>query len=168
MHTFRDENGRQWTLAVNVASVRRVRSLAGIDLPGLFGDEMKPLAALLSDPCKLVDVLWVLAAKQAAAAGVTEESFAEGLLGDSLQAATEALLEELVDFFPDRARREALREVLTKGKEIGARLAARAGETVRSLNPEEIAEALASRPRSSSGTAPASSASGQDDGLSGN
>jgi len=158
MHAFSDALARTWEISINVATVRRVRALTGVDLPGLFGDEMRGLAALLSDPVKLVDVLWVLIGRQAVAAAVNEESFAEGLLGDTLRAATEAFLEELVDFFPEAGRRAALREVLAKGKEVAAALTTRARQTVQSLSPQQIADLLASRSKLLSGPAPASSA----------
>lgn len=118
MRQFKDENGRPWTLSINIGTVKKVRGLAKVDLldlrdGNLFND-------LSSDPVKLGDVLWVLCETEATAAGIDEIQFAQALAGDALDAATNALLEEIVDFFP-KAQREILRKALATGRQMQER-----------------------------------------------
>lgn len=123
MRNFKDENGKPWTLSINVGTVKKVRGLAKVDLLDLRdGNLFNELAA---DPVKLGDVLWVLCEDEAKAAGIDESAFGQALAGDALEAATSALLEEIVDFFP-KPQRDLLRKALAKGKEMQERSMKRA------------------------------------------
>lgn len=123
MRQFKDEQGRPWTITINIGTVKKVRSLAKVDLLDLReGNLFNDLAA---DPIKLGDVLWVLCEDDAKAASISELQFAAALAGDALDAATNALLEEIVDFFP-KPQREVLRKALVKGREVQERQMARA------------------------------------------
>ena len=110
MHTFQDNQGRKWDLAINVDAVKRVRDLTEVDL--LTAIDGRLLQRLSDDPVMLCDVLFAVCKPQADAAGVSDEQFGQGLAGDAIDAATVALLEELVGFFPQRRR-----AVLTKAIE---------------------------------------------------
>ncbi len=154
MRQFKDSKGRSWDIAINVASIKRVRGLMGLDLAGLFGDEFKPLAELLGDPCKFVDVLWVLVEPQAKAIAVSDEQFGESLGGESLMNAADAFCEELADFFP-KPRAMSLRQMLNKAKETGEILEEKLKMVVEALSPRTLVEKLTT----SSGDVQASSAS---------
>jgi len=109
MRTFVDASGRTWTIAINVAQVKRVRDALKIDLLDLDKD----LALeLINDPVKLVDVIYVLCRDQALSATVSDEDFGRGMAGDAIDGATRALLEELADFFPNPRHRHNLKLVL--------------------------------------------------------
>jgi len=118
MRQFKDENGKPWTLTVNIGTVKKVRSLAKIDLLDLRDGNL--FSDLAEDPIKLGDVLWVLCEEEAKTAGISELQFAAALAGDALEGATNALLEEIVDFFP-KPQREILRKALAKGREVQER-----------------------------------------------
>jgi len=60
MHSFPDNAGRTWTVAINVAAVKRVRGLVNIDLYKLVDDGFRPLGELVADPVQLADVLYCL------------------------------------------------------------------------------------------------------------
>jgi hypothetical protein len=111
MKTFHDSTGRSWTVALNVGVLKRVRSLCDVDL--MAAVEGKLVERLVSDPVLLCDVLYAVCQEEAEAKNVSDEEFGRLLAGDVIDAATTALLEELVDFFPKR-RREVLRTALTK------------------------------------------------------
>ena len=100
MHSFTDAEGRNWTIRIRVSDLRRVKDL-GYDLAAWLDDAA--LAARLADPCTLAGVLYALIAPQAAAGTgifhVTPEQLADALDGPALAAASEALWEELSDFF---------------------------------------------------------------------
>lgn len=110
MPSFKDTNGREWLVTLNVAQVKRVRERLGVNLADL---QEGNLLVRLADPVTLVDVLFVLVQPQADENSVTDEQFAASLGGDTLSAASTALLEALCDFFPQPTRL-MLRKVLAQ------------------------------------------------------
>ena len=98
MQRFTDRHGRQWEISVNVASIRRVRDLVGVDLfePG-EGDP--PLIVRLHEPELFCDVLYAVCQPQARAAGVASEQFGEALGGDTIYAARKTFFDEYHTFF---------------------------------------------------------------------
>lgn len=135
MHSFKDRDERAWNVELNVAQVRRVRDALGVNLLDVGNGDM--LADLAADPIALCDVLWVLCQQQAEAADITDEQFGRALVGDAIAEATDALLEELVDFFPS-PRREVLRRVLSKVKEVDKRLQVRTEQLLEGGKLEQL------------------------------
>ncbi len=114
MSTFKDNAGNDWTLALDAPAIRAVRNeCGGLDLVDLSGDACEKLA---SDPCLLVEVLWVLC-RDKAGGGIEAAEFGRRLVGDAIERATAALLEAIADFFPKR-RRELARAMANKNREI--------------------------------------------------
>lgn len=118
MKTFTDNTGRTWSIAINVGAVKRVRS--GLDINLLDAVEGKLIERLVSDPVLLCDVIFVLCQQEAEARGITDEQFGQAMAGDAIDAATSALLEELVDFFPS-GKRQVLTRALAKLKAFEAK-----------------------------------------------
>lgn len=110
MHIFTDNKGHKWDVVLNVSQMRRVRATLGIDLVNVITLDAKGevkvdlIDRIANDPCLLVDILCVLTKKQAENEGVTETEFGESLAGESIEEATKAFLDELVDFFPGAKR----------------------------------------------------------------
>ncbi len=102
MASFKDKNGKEWHLALDAPMIRTIRKeCEGIDLGDPQG---KAYDRMVADPVLLVDVLWVLCREQASAAGVTDVQFGRALIGDTIEAATDAMLEVIADFFPPQSR----------------------------------------------------------------
>ena len=161
MKTFADNAARTWTVQVNVDAIKRVRDLAGVNLLEVI--EGKLLDRLVSDPVLLCDVIYAVCKPEADAKNVVDADFGRAMAGDAIDAATTALLEELVDFFP-QARRKVLGKALGKLKALET-AALNAVET--RLDSPELERRLAAElqkltelpvPGTSSGAAPASSA----------
>ena len=59
MPSFKDTEGRVWTLRITVAAIRRIKDIAGIDLGdfSVFG-EGGPFSDLGSDSCRLVEIVY--------------------------------------------------------------------------------------------------------------
>lgn len=111
MSTFQDNLNRKWRVEVTVRTVKRVRDLVGVDLyEAADGDLVDRIAA---DPCLLCDVICAVVRPQVEEAGLTDEDFAEGLGGDALDKATEALLAGLAEFYPEQMRHR-LRAAMAK------------------------------------------------------
>jgi hypothetical protein len=155
MRSFTDTKGRIWPIVINVAAVKRCRGLVGVDLYGLVENQFRPLADLLADPVKLVDVLYVLCMAEAESRGISDEQFGEGFAGDVLEAAADAFLEELTDFFQNPRVRAGLRKITTAARTVRDRLMDQMEAAMETIDAESAAAALIA----SSGSSPASSAS---------
>ncbi|TWU17988.1 hypothetical protein [Allorhodopirellula heiligendammensis] len=110
MPHFTDTKNRRWDLTLNVNAVKRVRDLAGVNLMRVL-DEPQLLAELSADPILFVDGIFAVVMPQAKDLGVTDEQFGESFDGSTIEDATSAFLEAIVDFFPG-ARRKTLEKVL--------------------------------------------------------
>ena len=156
MKTFKDNADRTWTVTVNVDAIKRVRSLLSIDL--MEAVEGKLIERLIGDPVLLCDVIYCVCKEDADAKGITDEEFGRSMAGDAIELATTALLEELVDFFP-QGKRQLLRKALAKLETLQETMLALVSERLDS--PELDAQLLAELRKlgDSSGVSPASSES---------
>jgi len=163
MHTFTDNAGRVWTIAVNVATIKRVQGLLKVNLYKLLDDNFKGLGELLGDIIQLVDVLYCLCKEEAEARKVSDEDFGRAMFGDAIHQATEAFLEELIDFFPDPKVRRSLRKIIAESRKVRGRMLDRAEQVLESFDADREANRLLSSygiaPESSDST-PAPSRSG--------
>ena len=123
MKCFKDNQNRNWTIVVNVAAVKRVRSLLDINLLDVvkLDEKNRPnvdlLEQLASDPVLLCDVIYCICKPEADAQKISDEDFGNAMGGDAIEHATTALLEELVDFFPE-AKRLVLRKLMNAGEKV--------------------------------------------------
>lgn len=125
MKSFTDNAGRVWTLAVTVAAIKRVRSLCDVDLNSIIEIDEKnnPSAKLLerlsTDPVLLVDVLYAVCKPEADSKNISDEEFGAAMAGDAIEHATSALLDEIIDFFPE-AKRQAFKKILSATRRFEA------------------------------------------------
>jgi hypothetical protein len=155
MKTFTDTQGRVWTIAVTVDAVKRVRSLTGTDLLAVAGGDL--LERLSTDPILLADVIYAVVRPEAEAKQVSDADFGRALAGDTISAATTALLQDLVDFFP-APRRVLLAKALGKLTEVQTAALAAASARVDALDAVRLVDQALLTPGPSSGDSPASSA----------
>jgi len=108
MKTFKDTENREWIIAANIATVKRVRDLAEVDLT-----DPQAITALGDDPLQFGAVLYALCQEQIEKRSLDETTFWSGFDGDTIDVAARALVEELVTFSrPDR--RTVLRQAIAK------------------------------------------------------
>lgn len=141
MKTFSDNQGRTWTVTINVECIKRVKTLLGVNLLDAIEGEL--VERLVTDPVLLCDCVYAVCKPEAEARGITDEDFGRAMAGDAIEHACTALLEELVDFFPEPKRR-----VLAKAIERLRQLEAKAIQlaSARLDDPQweaKIAEAMA-------------------------
>jgi hypothetical protein len=144
MRTFKDTKGREWKVEIVVGSLKRVKSLAKIDLldPKAKDESEIPLIVKLStDPITICDVLYAVCKPQAESLGVSDEEFGESLGGDAILHGQRALLEELEDFFRKSGRTEMATVVSQAGKMITAAIA-EATTRISSLDAESTARSI--------------------------
>jgi len=108
---FKDNADRTWEIAITVASIKRVKAYVEVDL--LDAVEGHLLQKLSLDPVLLCDVIYAVCKPDADKLEITDEQFGQAMAGDAIDRATAALLEELVDFFP-QSRRKVLRTAVEK------------------------------------------------------
>lgn len=138
MHCFTDNVGRVWEVEINVAQAKRVRGLLGVDFYTLPDDGFTLLGKLVSSPIDLVDVLYVLCKPQADSWGVSDEDFGRALGGDSIDAATEAFLAEVVDFFPKPRVRAGLKKVLAAARALSEATEAKLEAAIDAIDLESL------------------------------
>lgn len=149
MQTFTDATGRQWSMVITVDTVRRVRSLAAVDLMQVVKGKL--LEDLAGDPVLLVDVLFAICKPQADHQQVRPEDFAQGLVGDAIDAASLALVKAIADFFPSPTRKLLLR------LSDASRAQRERMDALMNAQADKIAAMMDSTPGDSSPSAPESS-----------
>ena len=162
MKTFRDNAGRVWNVAIDANAIREVRSRLDINLLSLPERDFELLTRLTTDLVLLVDVLFVVCRRQAESLGVSDEQFGQAMYGDAIGEATNALVREVIDFFPDARRRQTLGRVIDKGDELGNLLLNRATAKLPeldSLDLNQIADRLIAENRHSAASGPGNSSS---------
>jgi hypothetical protein len=131
MHAFRDAEGREWSVSVNVLTVKKLRSL-GCDIMAEDGGGINSLA---SDPVALGESLWAICSDQATKRGVTESMFFESIGGEALESATDAMIGAIIDFFPS-ARKRLLQKAMDKSRILKAEMIRRAEEKIDMMDCE--------------------------------
>jgi hypothetical protein len=113
MKTFTDANGREWALSIDVAAIKRMRDIAGVDILGNSGSDNSAFLQMAENPVMLVDAIYAVCKKEVEARGMDQDAFAVGITGDVIDRATSALLDAVIDFFPS-ARRNVLKAAIEK------------------------------------------------------
>jgi hypothetical protein len=150
---FKDSAGQEWEIRFTVGDLERVKEDADFDIEGLVARPDGAAAALFQAPRKIAQVLWVLCEDQARALGIDPRAFGRRLDREALDAATNALLEAILLFFPrssaGRAIQGRLPELLRKmDAEIEAAVA------------REMERSISSTPATTSPASPASTPAG--------
>lgn len=114
MPVFKDRNGREWLVRLDVAKIREVRERYQVNLAAIDGSAYDRLEG---DPELLVNVLWTLCKSQGPEHQVTEAQFGESLVGDAIDDATAVMLKSISDFFP-KSKREMIQTLAAKNQAI--------------------------------------------------
>jgi len=113
MATFRDCDGREWTVRVTVATVARVKDQTGVDLleAGEIGSDL--FERLTRDPVLCWRVICAVVRPQLDERGVAPEQLAEAMGETEWEQAFLALVEGVIDFFRE-PKRGLLRQTWTR------------------------------------------------------
>jgi len=137
--SFRDSEGRQWDVEVDVVTIKRVRDSLGVNLLELATEESK-LPERFNDPVFCVDVLYTLCRDQADKRNVSDEKFGRSLTIDAIEEASDALMEGVIDFFR-RDVRAAYRKVLDATRKVRAAHAKKLTEAMEAPDFDRMLEA---------------------------
>ncbi len=162
MRTFKDNAGRQWSVEINVAALKRVRGLTGTDLMQVIEGTL--IEKLIRDPVLLCDVVYAICKPEAdtRTPPVSDEEFGKAMARDAIEAATTAVLEELVSFCPSPRDRANLGRVLQATTKVMERARDLVQKKLDSGELDRLADRLLATAGGSSGSAPESSASTPD------
>lgn len=118
MKQFSDSAGRAWTISLTIDTVKRIRSLLGVNLLEIEAGNPPLLVRLGTDIILICDVIFAAIKPQADAAGVTDVQFGAALGGEFIKAARDAFEAELSDFFHKLGRRDIAMAVCKQEKMI--------------------------------------------------
>jgi hypothetical protein len=138
MHRFKDANGKEWSVILDVNMTRQIRTELGVDLHKL---DKESVASLTSDDEKLVDVLSIICQEQIKNQNLDAAGFARCLIGGALDDACDALMEELV-FISRRSRSQVVATAWEKTKAAETRMTTKAMELMESGMIEQNTDAL--------------------------
>jgi hypothetical protein len=104
MATFKDNKGRDWEIAIDAPKIMALR--ADCDPKFLLNDDDQEntFSRLQADPVLLCRAIFVLCKKQRETREITEEEFYLDVIGDAIDAATDAMLQAIINFTPRRTR----------------------------------------------------------------
>jgi len=135
MHYFKDVKDTEWAVRLDVSVVKDIRDKIGIDLHHL--DEGM-LQKITDDDEVFVDLISIICSKQIDHEKLDANGFAERMVGDTLDEACNALMDELV-FISRRSRRTVVAKAWEKTLAAEAVLTTKAVEMLDNLDVEGIA-----------------------------
>lgn len=153
MAVFRTTDGLEWTLAVNVGTIKRVRELTGVQLLSLLSDTVE-VSGVFSDDVRLAEVIEAVIRPQLEKAGKTADDFFSVIDGTVVEQAAEALLREVANFFQEPKRTvllAAMDKVMLSNREkmaAGAAAALKAVEEMETPSVSTLMSSVSSSPAS--------------------
>jgi isopropylmalate/homocitrate/citramalate synthase len=120
MRSFKDTNGVEWKIAVNVLTIKRVHADTGVRLDEIF-DGKESVQEFLSDQVAFADVMASLLRPQIVERKMIADDLLVAMDDSTIEAASDALIEEVADFFRE-PRRTMLRELLAKMRQAAAKM----------------------------------------------
>lgn len=107
----KDSQGRTWEIRLDVSAFKRIEKLTGIRIQNVTDGEM--WERLASDPVAVVDVLYAAVKPQCDSLRLTDEAFGQAMTAGIIEQATDALIEELNDFFRDSPKAKVVETAKT-------------------------------------------------------
>ena len=112
MANFSDKDGRNWQVNLNVHTIKQIKQILEIDL--LDEKVHEVLQQIADDVVLAVDVLYLALKEQLDTAQISDEEFGKSLGGDCLNEAVGALVQALINFYPNPQKREFLKRLWEK------------------------------------------------------
>lgn len=144
MHTFKDAKGDEWSIELDTTMTREIRKELGVDLLSM---DQKTAARLIGEDSEsietLVDMLSIICTNQIKRRELDARGFASRLVGDTIDDACEALVQELV-FISRRSRKQVVAKAWEKTRQAEKRLTDKAMDLLDSeMLDQKVEEAMA-------------------------
>ncbi len=116
-HQYKDTKGQVWTLNVNIGDYLKLKNTLNIDIAESFDNDNNWMAMIAAHEnlSLLLSMIDILTAGERDTRGLTLDQMYEGIDGDVVADATEAMIEAVVLFLPAH-KRKALRLVVDSVK----------------------------------------------------
>ena len=136
MVVFEDASKNKWTLNLNVGTAQRCKAETEVDLMNVIvinddGIQASAIDRIAEDPSLLVSVLFSLCQEQIKERGLNEYQFAEIFNADTIAAACDALIREIINF-SQPVKRKMLTLLYQKTKDFRAKAEGRLTEILES------------------------------------
>ena len=112
MEKFKDTEGKEWEIKITISTIKHVRNELKVDL-----SDLESIRVLGNDICLLVDCIYTCCKEEADKSGITDQQFGERMAGESIERASDAFMDELINFFPAQ-KANLLRKTLARTREI--------------------------------------------------
>lgn len=157
MSSFKTTDGRTFYVPVNYLTVKRVRDLCGVNVLDILGPGEK-LSSFLTDDVKLLEVVCAVVRPQLADIDWSDDKFFSVVDGEVIRAATEALIDEVANFFPE-PRKGLVKKVIARVRSAAAEMQRRQVAAAEAALSQADFDAALRTPGNSGSILPASSAS---------
>ena len=134
MQTFKDANGDEWSISLDTSVLRSVKKELSLDLLSLSESAFQTLA---TDDVVLVDLVSFLCTDQIRNKKLDETGFAKLLIGDVLDDAMDAVVDELV-FISRRNQKLILAKVRDKVQQASKTMTDKAVELLDSPKMDQM------------------------------
>jgi hypothetical protein len=154
--SFADKGGKAWQVSLTVGHLAPLKAFH-LDLGQLLRSDEAWAALFTADPQDKVSALYEVCREQIEKAGVTPEEWAYLFDGPTIERATVALAEAVIDFFPRQRIAQAMRGNLRRAlermdREIAAKIDAGQGPTSNGAAGNSPASSASTPAPSPSGT----------------
>lgn len=109
---FKDKTGRFWQLELTIGLIESIKEKALTDIDTLITAPEEFGKVLLMNPRKFAEILWVMCEEQAVVANVSPTDFGKLLNRDTIDKASNAFIESILDFYPRQSAGRVMRENL--------------------------------------------------------
>jgi hypothetical protein len=140
MKSFKDSEGRNWFVKLDLSTLERVEAATGVCLDDIASGTPKSIMQLQS-PKTLADVLWCLVEPQAVEKKLSRGEFLASIGRDEIGDARKALHDEQVFFSPQEVR-EIMEMCIAEAEANKAMLIEQAKSEVRKAMSEAFATSL--------------------------
>lgn len=146
MRSFKDKNGCEWPIEIDLSVVTRVKRACSINIIDLVMG--KAAEGVSDDPEKVGQLLWSVFEPAAVQKGIGAEAFPKLFNGEAIDAAVSAISLAVADFLSP-SRRALAMKVIAKGDEVSAAAITLAMAKVDAVDASTLVTTLSSGPTSS-------------------
>lgn len=141
--TFEDDAGDTWVIRPSTVFLMSIEQRLDAKFSRV-DDSDGALLRMLGDPMFAFRCIALAVEGQLGERGLSLEEFSDRLVGDTLGRAQTALVDAVVAWFPDPARRKAAQEAVAAFRQAENALTSRAMQELKSLDVDKLAEAILS------------------------
>jgi len=141
INQFTDTMGRKWPIKMTVGKVRQVRDRLGVDITDAIDPTKNVVDQIANDPVLMFDIIYLCVQEKMEQENIEAQSLADAISGDTIEEASVALINAIIDFFP-KSKTEVIRESLALKEKMIARIKKKSLDSVRSLTEEDLDRAV--------------------------